>query len=86
MVDSENSSDNCKTYKISIGEIIRNPKMLQIVPDHLKTKKICRNVVKKLPFIMIMYVPDLYKTNEMYDKVILGKGGILKFIPDCYKN
>ena len=32
------------------------------------------------------YVPDLYKTNEMYDKVILGKGGILKFIPDCYKN
>ena len=86
MVDSENSSDNCKTYKISIGKIIRNPKMLQIVPDHLKTKKICRNVVKKLPFIIIMYVPDLYKTNEMYDKVILGKGGILKFIPDCYKN
>ena len=48
MVESENSSDNCKTYKISIGEIIRNPKMLQIVPDHLKTKKISRNVVKKL--------------------------------------
>ena len=86
MVDSENSSDNCKTYKISIGKIIRNPKMLQIVPDHLKTKKICRNVVKKLPFIIIMYVPDLYKTNEMYDKVVLGKSGTLKFISDCYKN
>ena len=86
MVDSESSSCNYKTYKTSIEEIIRNPKILQIVSDHLKTKKMCRNLVKKLPFIIIMYVPDLYKTNEMYDKVVLGKSGTLKFISDCYKN
>ena len=39
-VKSENSSDNCKTLISSIGAIIKNPKMLQFVPDYFKTKKI----------------------------------------------
>ena len=30
--------------------------MLRFVPDHLKTKKMCKHVVKKLPFV-IEYVP-----------------------------
>ena len=38
-----------------------------------------------LPFV-IMYVLDGFKTQEMCDKVILENGGMLKFIPDCYKN
>ena len=41
MVDSE-------TLNISIGTIIRNPEMLRLVPNHLKTKKICKNAVKNL--------------------------------------
>ena len=59
--------------------------MLSVVSAHLKTKKMCKNAVKKLPFV-IMYVCDKYKTQEMCNKVILGNGGILKFVPDYYKN
>ena len=51
MVVSENSNDNCKTLKISIGTIIKNLEMLKFVPDHLKTKKMCKNAIKKLPFV-----------------------------------
>ena len=36
MVDSENSPNNYKTLKISIGTIIKSPKMLKLDPDHLK--------------------------------------------------
>ena len=34
---------------ISIGTVIKNPEMLNFVPDHLKTKKMCKHAVKKLP-------------------------------------
>ena len=40
--------------------------MLKFIPDHLETKKMCVNAVKKLSFV-IMYVPDQYKTPEMCD-------------------
>ena len=81
MFDSENSTDNCKTLKISIGTIIKNPEMLKFVPDQLETKKTCKNAIKKLLFVT-RHVSDRYKTQEMCDK----NGGILKFAPDCYKN
>ena len=70
MVYSENSPGNYKTLKISIGAIIKNPKMLRFIPDHLKTKKVRNNSIKRLPFV-IMHVPDQYKTQQMCDKVIL---------------
>ena len=54
MVDSV---DIYKSLNISIGTVIRNPEMVKFVPDHLKTKKICKHAVKKLPFV-IKYVPD----------------------------
>ena len=38
MVDSEYSTDNYKSSKISIGAIMKNPEMLRLVPDHLQTK------------------------------------------------
>ena len=44
--------------------------MLKFIPDHLKTKRMCKNAVKRF---VIMYVPDRYKTQEMCDKVILEK-------------
>ena len=49
--------DICKSIKISIGAVMKNPEMLRIVPDHLKTTKMCKHAVKKLPFV-IRYVPD----------------------------
>ena len=57
MVDSEYSIHNCKSSKISIGAIIKNPQMIRFVTNHLKTKKMCKNVVKKLPF-EIRYASD----------------------------
>ena len=28
--------------------------MLKFLPDHLKTEKLCKNAVKKLPFVMFL--------------------------------
>ena len=53
--------------------------MLKFVPDHLKTKKVCKYAVAKLPYV-VRYVPDIS------DKAILEGGGTLKSVPDCYKN
>ena len=36
---------------------MKDPGMLELVPDHLKTKKMCKSAVKKLLFL-IKYVPD----------------------------
>ena len=47
MVDSEYSTDSYKSPKISIGAIIKNPEMLKFVPDHLKTKKMCKRTIEK---------------------------------------
>ena len=69
MVDSEYSMDIYKSVKISVGRVMRNPEMLKFIPDHLKTKCVCRHAVKKLPFL-IRYVPDQYKTHQMCDKAI----------------
>ena len=35
MVDSENSADNYKTFKIVIRATAKNPEMVKFVPDHL---------------------------------------------------
>ena len=56
MVDSEYSTDNYSSSKISIRAIIKTPEMLRLVPDCLKTKKMCKYEVKKLPFA-IRYIP-----------------------------
>ena len=84
MVDSKYSHGKCKTLKISIKVIIKNPEMLKFAPDHLKTKTMFKkNAVKKLLFVL-RYVPDPYKTEGMCDEVILENDGMLKFVPDCY--
>ena len=38
--------DTYKSVKISIKTVMRNSEMLKFVPDHLKTKKICKHAVK----------------------------------------
>ena len=57
MADSDYSTSNYESLKISIGIIIKNAKMLRIVSDHLKTKKMYKYAVRKLP-VVIKYVPD----------------------------
>ena len=38
---------------------MKNTEMLKFVRNHLKTEKICKHAVKKLPSL-IRYVPDQY--------------------------
>ena len=57
MVDSKYSSDKYKSQKIRIGAILKNPKILNIVPDHFKSKTMSKHTVKTLPFV-IRFVPD----------------------------
>ena len=48
MVDSAYSICGYKSSKISIAVVIKNPEMLKFVRNCLKTKKMCKNPVKKL--------------------------------------
>ena len=52
MVDSEYSMVIFKSVKKHIGTVMKNPKMLKFVPDHLKTKKMCKHATKKLPVVV----------------------------------
>ena len=49
MVDSEYNMNTHKSVKISIGTVIKNPEMLEYVPDDLKSKKISKHEVKNSP-------------------------------------
>ena len=64
---------------------MKTPEMLIFVPDHLKTKKICKHAVKMLLYIL-WYAPDQYKTQKLCDKAVLENGGTLNSVLDCYKN
>ena len=50
--------------------------MLKFILDHLKTEKMCKHAVKKLPF-RTRSVSDQYRTQQMCDEAILKSGGAL---------
>ena len=52
---------------------MKNPETLRSVSDHLKTKKMCKHAVKKLPYLL-RYAPDQSKTQQLRDKAILENG------------
>ena len=74
--------DIYKSLNINTGTVMKYPEMLKFVPDHRKTKKMCKHAVKKLPYLL-RYVP---KTQQMCDKAILENVGTSKSVPDCYEN
>ena len=49
--------DIYKSVKISIGTVMKNPKTLKLVLDHLKTEKMNKHAIKKLP-LLTRYVSD----------------------------
>ena len=57
MVVSEYDMGIYKCVKVGTGAVMRKPEMSKFVPDHLKTTKICKHAVKKLPFV-IRFVSD----------------------------
>ena len=59
---------------------------VKIIPDYLKTKAMGKHAVPKLPYLT-KYIPDQYKTQQMFDKTILEKSGTGSCsVPDCYQN
>ena len=52
-----NIMDVCKSLDISIGTVIKDPKMIKSVLDHLKIKRMCNHAVTKLSYL-IRCVPD----------------------------
>ena len=50
-----------KSLNISNETVMKSPEMSKFVPDHLKTKKMCKHVVKKSLYLL-RSVPDQYKT------------------------
>ena len=59
MLDSKKNSGNYRTLQISIGAIIKDVETLGFVHDHLKSEKMSKHAVKKLPFVK-KYVLDQY--------------------------
>ena len=57
----------CKSVIIGIGTVLKNPKMLKFVFDHLKTKKMCKHAVKKIHHLL----------RYVLDQAILENGGEL---------
>ena len=49
MVDS---IDIYKSLNINPGTVMRNSEIVKFVSDHLKTKKLCKHAVKKLPSVI----------------------------------
>ena len=82
MFDSEYSKDTDKPVKISIGIVKRNSEMLKFVPDSLKTKKMCKQGVRKLLYLL-RCGRDQYKTQQMCDKAILENDGTLIYVSHC---
>ena len=46
MVASEYSTDEYKPSKTNFAAIIKNLEMINFIPDHLKTNKMCKHAVK----------------------------------------
>ena len=40
------------SLNISAVTVMKNPEILKFIPNHLKTKKMCKHAVKKLPYLL----------------------------------
>ena len=56
---------------ISIETVMRNSEMLKFIPDHLKSKKMCKHAVKKLPSVIRYVAESLFLTAAKIKKYVL---------------
>ena len=56
--------------------------LITFVPNHLKTKKMQKYAVKKLPYLL-KHVSDQYNNQQMCAKSIIENGGTLQSVSDC---
>lgn len=92
MVESKNSTK--KTLTINIGGIIK----IIVVPDQLKTKRMCKNavtdflndiwlnksVIRLIWKILEWFLTDYYKSKKLRDKDVDCYSHVLEFVTDCY--
>ena len=74
-------ADVYKSLNISTGTVMKNPETLKFVPDYPNSKKMCKHVVKKLPYLL-RYVLGQYKTHQMCDEAILENDRTLRSVLD----
>ena len=60
--------DICKSLKINSLTVMKNREMLKFFLDHLKTKKMRKHAVKKLPYLL-RYVRDQKRLNKCMIKL-----------------
>ena len=60
--------DICTSLNISIGTVMKNPEMLKLVTDHFKTKKMCKDAVKKSRYLL-RYVSINIRLNKCVIKL-----------------
>ena len=59
-----------KYLNINIRTVMRNPEILKFVPNHFKTKIMCKHTVKKLSYL-VRYLPGQYNAQQIFEKAIL---------------
>ena len=63
-----------------VDDVVRSCS-LALIPDELKTQKMCETPVKDDPEAL-EYVPDHFKTQKMCDKVVKDDPSFLQFVSD----
>ena len=58
--------------------------MLEVVPNHFKTQKMCDKAVDCIPW-SLAHVPNYFKTQEMCNKAVYKNLCCLKYLPDYLK-
>ena len=59
------------------------PRLLWLIPDHIKTQEMFEKAVENEPGAL-EYIPDQYKTQEMCDKAVKDDSSFLQFVPDWF--
>ena len=60
--------DICTSLNISIGTEMKNPEMLKFVTGHFKSKKMCKDAVKKSRYLL-RYVSINIRLNKCVIKL-----------------
>ena len=60
--------DICTSLNISIGRVMKNPEMLKFVTGHFKSKKMCKDAVKKSRYLL-RYVSINIRLNKCVIKL-----------------
>ena len=64
------SIDIYQSLKIDTGTVMKNLEIIKFIHDHLKTKKMRKNAVKKLHYLL-RYVPNRYMIQQVYNEAVL---------------